>query len=111
MRFQMLKPRVKGVLRPPLRIRMRMKMKMAQLPRMWTARFMKWKRKAKAVLQLPMRMKIATSLLLRKCASLHLVTDVELSWSWKAIMFVKLGLILALGLSSLCEYGWAVLSQ
>ncbi|KAJ7500141.1 hypothetical protein B0H11DRAFT_2189506 [Mycena galericulata] len=46
-----------------------------------------------------------------ECASLHLVTDVELSWSWKAIMFVKLGLILALGFGSLCEYGRAVLSQ
>ncbi|KAJ7500168.1 hypothetical protein B0H11DRAFT_1996360 [Mycena galericulata] len=41
----------------------------------------------------------------------HSVTDVELSWSWKAIMSVKLGLILALGFNSLCEYGRAVLSQ
>ncbi|KAJ7458674.1 hypothetical protein B0H11DRAFT_185105 [Mycena galericulata] len=46
-----------------------------------------------------------------ECASLHSVTDVELSWSWKAIMFVKLGLILALGLGCLCEYGRAVFSQ
>ncbi|KAJ7506370.1 hypothetical protein B0H11DRAFT_1903746 [Mycena galericulata] len=44
-----------------------------------------------------------------ECASLH--SDVELSWSWNAIMFVKLGLILALGFGSLCEYGRAVLSQ
>ncbi|KAJ7500204.1 hypothetical protein B0H11DRAFT_1996592, partial [Mycena galericulata] len=28
----------------------------------------------------------------------------------EVLMFVKLGLILALGFSSLCEYGWAVLS-
>ncbi|KAJ7486380.1 hypothetical protein B0H11DRAFT_2015954 [Mycena galericulata] len=46
-----------------------------------------------------------------KCASLHSVPDVELSWSWEVVMFVKLGLILVLGFGSLCEYWRAVLSQ
>ncbi|KAJ7475309.1 hypothetical protein B0H11DRAFT_1918002 [Mycena galericulata] len=42
---------------------------------------------------------------------LDIVESAPQSWTWKAVMFVKLGLILALSFGSLYEYGWVALSQ